>query len=399
MPLNELRKSVKCTLENTLVSHKAKNKVVTQNVNIIKRGNSTLKKVQLTPRGKLHNDTVHGSCERYRTFTEKVNSSFNSDKIQKVASKKYREALLERLAQFGGDPKKAFTGKNTLEKTPIYLNTEHTSKVPERVKLVEMETVYTVRKSIDENLTIDKVVDAGIRRILQERLAQFDGDAKKAFTALDENPIYLDADRTIKIKSVKVMGVSNVEALHSKHDSNGNIMIDRNGRQIAADFVSPNNNHHIAIYRDADGNLQENVVPFFTAVARATAGLPIIDQDYRRDDGWTFMFTMKKNEYFVFPHYDTISDVKGNESQIKTFDPKEIDLTDPDNARFISPNLFRVQKLTSKDYFFRHHLETAVDDVKELRKITWNRITRINDLDDIVKVRINHLGRITHIGE
>lgn len=99
------------------------------------------------------------------------------------------------------------------------------------------------------------------------------------------------------------------------------------------------------------------------------------------------MFTMKQNEYFVFPNKET------------GFDPKEIDLFNPDNYEVISRNLYRVQKLSSKDYVFRHHLETTVNYKKELRGTTWKRIRSLEHIRNIVKVRINHLGQIVDVGE
>ena len=81
------------------------------------------------------------------------------------------------------------------------------------------------------------------------------------------------------------------------------------------------------------------------------------------------------------------------------FDPQEIDLLDPKNKKLISPNLFRVQKISTKNYFFRHHLETTVEEKKELQQITYKQIQSLSPLNNIVKVRINHLGDIVHIGE
>ena len=81
------------------------------------------------------------------------------------------------------------------------------------------------------------------------------------------------------------------------------------------------------------------------------------------------------------------------------FFPDEIDLTDPKNYRDVSRHLFRVQKLSSKDYCFRHHLETKIEDVKELHGVTWKRITSLDNLKGVVKVRINHLGEIVAVGE
>ena len=149
----------------------------------------------------------------------------------------------------------------------------------------------------------------------------------------------------------------------------------------------------MAIFRDANGELKERVVTFFEAVERVRQlrsegrAVEVIDKNYKSEEGWTFLFSMKINEYFVFP--DATSG----------FDPREIDLTDPANYALISPHLFRVQKLSSKYYVFRHHLETTVNDVKQLRDITWKRITSLQDLVGTVKVRVNHIGQIVAVGE
>ena len=83
------------------------------NVNKSKAKNGEVKmKKQLTPRGQLHLETVYGSIKQYVTSIEKVGSSFDKEKIAKVADKRQRDALLLRLIEFGGDAKKAFSGKN-----------------------------------------------------------------------------------------------------------------------------------------------------------------------------------------------------------------------------------------------------------------------------------------------
>ena len=104
---------------------------------------------------------------------------------------------------------------------------------------------------------------------------------------------------------------------------------------------------------------------------------------------------MKQNEYFIFPDEKT------------GFDPNEIDLKDPDNYARISPHLFRVQKLSKvsygnssvREYAFRHHLETNVEEPKELKDITYKYVKSLPHLENIVKVRINHIGQIVKVGE
>ena len=387
MPLNEFRAEAKKHLASILVSIKAKNKVVTKNINKAKTKDGYQQKVQLTPRGALHNETVYGKIQNYEAEYRKVDGKFTEDVILRVSNLKCREALLKRLAEFGNDPKKAFTGKNSLEKNPIWLNADHSHAVPLKVKLYKVIDVFTIKKAVDKDLKIEKVIDNKVREILKKRLDAFGGDAAKAFSNLDENPIWLNEEKGIAIKRVKIRGIANGEPIRVKKDIKGNIIKDENGNPIPNDYVNTGNNHHVAVYRDANGKLQENVVSFYEATTRAILGYPIVDKEYKRSEGWEFLFSMKQNEFFVFPNEKT------------GFNPHEINLLDSNNYSLISPNLYRVQKFTTGDYFFRHHLETNVDLENNLRDVTWKRITSINNIEGIVKVRINHLGAIVSVGE
>ena len=399
MPLGEFRAEARRHLSDILVSIKAKNKVVTRNVNTSKTKGGVNKKVELTPRGMLHKETVYGRSHEYVTKIEKVGASMTLELIRTVANAREREALLARLCEFGGDAKKAFTGKNSLEKIPIYLNVHQTEKLADKVKCVKLVERFTIRKDISPDLKLDKVIDAGVRAVLQQRLDEFGGDAKKAFANIDENPIYLNKEKGIKIKRVAISGVSNAVALHDKRDKDGRLILDAEGKKQSVDFVSTGSNHHVAIYRDADGNSQEQVVSMYEATQRVMQDLPIVDKRYKVDEGWQFQFTMKQNEYFVFPRYETRINDAGEEERICIFDPSEIDLMNPMNNELISQNLYRVQKLATKYYVFRHHLETKVDDIKDLQEITWKRIQNTNGLLGIIKVRINHIGQIVSVGE
>lgn len=395
IPLDDFRAEVKDHLQNVLVSFKAKNKVVTRNKNKAKAKSGYNTKIELTPRGQLHLETVYGKIKQYQTNEVKVNASFDVEMIAKVATKQQREALTDRLLQFDNDAKKAFTGKNSLDKNPIWLNKEQSDKVPERVKLVDFEHVYTIRKDITPELKVDKVIDVKIKKILEARLAEFNGDPKKAFVNLAENPIWMNKEKGIAIKRVKISGISNAVALHSKKDNSGKFILDEKGSQIPVDFVNTGNNHHVAIYKDADGNLQDEVVPFYTALERINQGLSPINKTFNQELGWQFQFSMKQNEFFVFPNLSL------------GFNPLEVDLLEASNQNLISPNLFRVQTISKviygnnaiRDYKFRHHLETVLNDDKLLKDITYKSIKSLAIFSNIVKVRLNHLGSIVSVGE
>lgn len=352
MPLEEFRAEAKKQLDNTLVSIKAKNKVVTQNVNVSKNKVGNNKKIQLTPRGQLHLETVYGSMKK--TVVKGNKTSF--------------------------------------------------------------ETVYTIRKEVSPDLKIYKVVDAHIRQILQSRLDEYNGVAKKAFSNLEENPIWLNKDKGIAIKRVTITGINNAVPLHDKHDKDGNLILDVNGYTQPVDFVSTGNNHHVAVYRkpkldkngqqlfSVDGkplyDFDETAISFYEATSRAIQGLPIIDKDYRTKEGWQFLYTLKQNEYFVLPRYDE----QGN----MVFNPLEYDETwykNHDNYSEISPNLFRVQSISRvtygnsvvRDYIFRHHLETTV--TSKLKGVTYQQFKSLSFVPWIIKVRINHIGNIVSVGE
>lgn len=388
MPLDELRMQCKKSLDSVLVSIKAKNKVVSRNINKIKTAGGEIHKMELTPRGALHKEQVYGKRKQYETFEMPVGSKMTEEVIASVASKRIREALLIRLKEFGGDPKKAFSGKNSLNNNPVFIDKAHTLTVPDKVKCVRFKTVFSIRKAVAPDLSVDKVIDAKTRKKIQERIAECGGNVREALSNLDQNPVWLDDARTIPIRRVTIGENFDLAAIHDKHDNQGKLILDENGNPIPNDFVNLRNNHHVALYKDGKGTIQEVVVPMFEALNRITMGLPVVDKIYNKSNGWTFLYSLKVNEMFVFP------------DEADGFYPDEIDLLDPSNATMISPHLFRVQKLSSKVYYFRHHLETSVsDNDNALRNITWKRINSIQVMEQVIKVRINHLGHIVAIGE
>lgn len=379
-PINNIRAEVKSLLESILISHKAKNKVVTKNINKINTKSGIKLQSTLTPRGPLHKETIYGEQLVYETSLISVGVNLTEEAILSVANKKEREALLNRLHAFEKDPKKAFTGKNSPAKNPILYDLSKNKEIGNKVKVVSLTPTYTVKKLVGPDLDekkIQKIVDRGVQRKLMERLAAFGGDPKKAFVNLDENPIYLDKEKKITIKSVKLSGITTATAIHTKNNNPIN--------SFPKDWVSLGNNHHVAIFEDDNGNYQDELVSFFTAVTRATAfpSMPIIQREH--PNGWKFLFTMKANELFVFSSDE--------------FNTAEVDFANPNNYQLISKNLYRVQKLSLRNYVFRHHLETNVEEAKELSGLAWKRIQKNDNLKGAIKVRLNHLGEIVKIGE
>ncbi|MGM9748301.1 MAG: hypothetical protein ACI3ZN_05840 [Candidatus Cryptobacteroides sp.] len=175
--------------------------------------------------------------------------------------------------------------------------------------------------------------------------------------------------------------------LRCKHDKEGRLILDSDGNPFPNDYVVYRNNHHIAVYEDFDGRLHEEVVTFKEALDRMLKGRPAIDRDYMKVAGWGFCFSMAINEMFVFPDVTT------------GFEPGKIDLMDRANLPLISKHLFRVQKISRKDYSFVLHSKASVRTDPAMKNITWKRITSPNLMKGAVKVRLNHLGEIVEVFE
>lgn len=366
--------------DNILVSFKAGKKVATKNINHIKKGKQIIKVQEtFTPRGFLHKETVYGQIKRF----EKVKLSPRFNQWDAISDPTIKTQLEERLKAFDGDLKKAFKDS---EKNPL----------PEHLKEITLfKKEHVVRYNLDGNFKAadaDSIVDENIKRKVKERLSAFNNNPKEAFKNLNENPIWLNAEKQIPIKAVRCFtGLSNLTALH------------KNEKGEAIDFVSTRNNHHIAIYKDKDGKLQENAVTFWDALERKKSNIPVVIKTPRvvwdwilekgfdkkeileqlPKDDWEFVTSLSLNEMFVFGMSE-----KQLEECIKSKDSKEI-----------SKKLFRVQKIGECDYTFRNHLETKLDDSQEAKAI--KRFIRVKSLTKMVglKVKINSLGQIIEMIE
>ena len=256
---------------------------------------------------------------------------------------------------------------------------------------------YVIKYKI-ENITLkdlESVVDKSIREILRNRLEQFDGKPEKAFA----KPV-LDHQRNA-IRSVRCRTGLN---------SNSTVPLRYNEKNEPIAFVKPGNNHHVAIYEDENGKLQEHIVTFWHAVERKKYGIPTIitnpaeawDKVTERipdaflnllppSANWKFKFSMQQNEMFIL----------GMEDELYN------DAMQKNDYATLSKHLYRVQKISHNEYYFRHHLETTVDDKYNGEKnatlsINIGKLIRIKSLGALQglqphKVHISITGKITEI--
>ena len=230
---------------------------------------------------------------------------------------------------------------------------------------------------------IDNVVDKGIQKILRDKLEH---NPNNAFA----EPV-LDHQGHV-IRSVRCYTHLNAIVPLRYNES---------GEPIA--FVKPCNNHHVAMYEDEDGNLHEHIVTFWHAVERKKYGLPIIitnpdivwdnisdkmpetfQEQLPKSANWKFKFSMQQNEMFIL----------GMDEELYQ------DAMQNNDYAILSRFLYRVQKLSAKDYYFRHHLETTADDnssiAKQMGKMKRLSLKSLFD-NNPHKVHVSVIGKISEI--
>ncbi len=371
-PITDFKNKAKKHLENIFISIKKSSKVLSKNINQPKHAEP---QITWTPRGRLHEETVMGKVKKIADKKTKINEKFTE--IENIAHPHIKSIIKEHLLQFENNASIAFASK-TLKKNPIKYNNEEIKEV------ILYEETCTKRVAITENITtaqIEKIADEKIKAIIKVRINEKGGKIKEAFVNLKENPLWLNKEKGIQIKSVTVYDESKVEKI-------------RNG------YVKTGSNHHALIYRDENGKYNDKVISLWEAVEIGKLNIeqtkkpyPIISKKDNSELG-KFQFSMQINDLFVF-------DLKHSENLTED----KINFFDSSNRNNLSKKLFRIQKLSKNSVGqfqidFRHHLETTVNrNENELRGITWERFQSNDHLKRLTKIRINHLGEIIKIGE
>ncbi|MFI3268000.1 MAG: type II CRISPR RNA-guided endonuclease Cas9 [Rikenellaceae bacterium] len=243
---------------------------------------------------------------------------------------------------------------------------------------------------------IDSIIDKHIQDLVKSRYCKCAGvdiemwDStddkvwknveKDVWTDLQNNPLLFN---NAPIKSVRRI-VAPLSDAHAKTDRG---------------YVIMGNNHHIAIYKNSDGKQVEHRVTFWSAVERRKNNIPIviekpIDVWDNLPDGlseeflstlpdptWQFELSIQQNEMFIL----------GLENE--AFE----EAMRMNDYAYLSKFLYRVQKISLSDYWFRLHIETVIDNTKEGKAA--NKFMRIQSLKAFneqhpQKVYINLLGEI-----
>lgn len=202
------------------------------------------------------------------------------------------------------------------------------------------EEAYHVRKPIDSLTTekqLEKVVDEAIKTLIVKRIQELGGFVKGA---IPQNTFFIADEKGVKQPQiflpnkngnpVPILKVRMKESIGRAEQLKNNVN----------QWVNPRNNHHVLIYKDDKGNLKEEVVTFWTVVERKRQMFPVYQLP---SDGKEIVTTLHINDMFLLGL---------KEDEINWENPDYDDLRE---------HLYRVQKFTSGDYYFRKHQESNLD--------------------------------------
>jgi CRISPR-associated endonuclease Csn1 len=381
--------SIEKHLSQVLISFKSGKKVATLGKRKIRKdGKKVVRQEDIViPRGPLSEESVYGKIKVRKHETVKLSPAF--DKAEAIINKSYKALVNQRLAEFDQDPTKAF---KSLAKNPIWIDSNKTQALTS-VEIMSYKEEYVIKYPISSITVKDlpSIVDKRVREVIEKRLSLNNNNPKEAFKDLENNPVWLNEEKRILIRTVRCF--TGLDAV---------VPVKFNDKNEAIGFVKPGNNHHIAIYENKEGKKQEHTVTFWDAVERKMNGIPVIirnpkevwdevlakKEKYPEDflvklpeDGWTYITSMQQNEMFVFNLSKEVLD--------EAIQNKDNDL--------ISKNLFRVRKISSGIYWFNHHLETEPKESVEDKKLGKCVQASLSSMVGI-KVKIDCLGNIIALG-
>jgi CRISPR-associated endonuclease Csn1 len=286
-----------------------------------------------------------------------------------VSHKKVNRVVSERTVKIKKNGKEyrnlGRSARGTLHKEMVY---------GKRISPEDGIAAFHIRKGLESLNTVDyvkKVVDVKIREHMLSCLRQNGIDTNSnssipagTFLLVDEN-----GNRSSNINLVSHNGdVIPVFKTRVRENFKKPACLNESKNQ----FVDPQNNHHVAIYKDSDGNLFETIITFWDAVERRQLGIPVISK--QDEKGRDLVTTLQANDMFLMGWI-------GDEDHIG-----DVSVTD------LMPYLFRVQKLSKGDYSFRLHLAATLDKVTG----TYYRITSFKAWRKLnpIKVWVTSDGRI-----
>ncbi len=246
----------------------------------------------------------------------------------------------------------------------------HKETVYGRRKAPDGSCYFHVRKpleSLDSSAQVNKIVDDRIRNLIKDFLKARGIDVSKKYT-LKPNPFFEIAENGARKPLVFLPNKNGqpvpIKKVRIREKSSGAVKI----REGFNQWVEPGNNHHVELYRNADGDIEEEVVTFWQAVERKRQGLAVYG--VRSSKEWELYLTLQENDLFLLGLADGVD--------WRTLSKSELPL-------------YRVQKISSKYYCFRKVNASTIEfEEEQLRIQSFGALKNLNP----ISAKLNSLGEM-----
>ncbi len=298
MPWETFRKDAEVAVDKILISHKRiSNDITIRYTKVEKNGKTHINK-GVAARGQLHDKTYYGqnkncNINEYVYRVDINNLSFSQ--LTNILDFNLKEVIINEIF-----------------------------KKLENDEVDFFKRINSKEKNLDKNS--QKRIKEKVDAILKGNSFFMPNEGKR-YKRLNKNEPENIERKPVPIKKVRIKKV-----LGKAERLNENIK----------QFVDPQSNHHVLIYKDEKGNLKKEVVTFWTVVERKTKGT----QAYQLPpEGKEIVTTLHINDMFLLGL---------NEDKVNWNDLKDL-----------SENLYKVQKIAGADYFmeicFRKHTDSRDD--------------------------------------
>ncbi|WP_281637719.1 type II CRISPR RNA-guided endonuclease Cas9 [Flavobacterium marginilacus] len=334
-PWNGFHSDAKNVINSILISHKQNKNILTKITKKITKNGQTFKSEGMAVRGQLHFKSIYGknkNCNKDE-FVRRVDiNSLSFSQLTNVLDNNLRKVIIEEIVKKMSDEETQFFNK-------------------------------MISKEKNLNKTKQKQVKDKVDKILKNTSFFMPniGNRYKRLNKIEKD----DFIRTpVPIKKVRVKSVlGNAESVNAK----------------IKQFVDPQNNHHIVIYKDENDELKNDITNFWNVVERVK----------------------QKDEIYKLPHLEIgkpapkelVLTFQENDMFLLGLSNDEYNDNKESNA-FLSNYLYRVQNISDGDYTFRHHFASSVTNKNEgIRIASMKKYQEMNP----IKVKVSVLGKISKI--
>ena len=264
--------------------------------------------------------------------------------------------------------------KKALRKDPIV---NGKNEVVEAMTL--LVPVYAVTQAVGSlsGKMLEKVLDTGIRRELDEHITRFGSDMEKALTG--DGITQLNDGRPVPLRTVRIKKYD-----AAIWDTDGHAQMQRPGERNQRMHVRKGENHALAVFvHEETGERQFEVISFYDAVARKLKGQDIVEPR----PGFRHFVLRKKDPVYVLRPGESIHDVPWNDETA------------------MWERLYITVKFSGTDHYFLHSSISSIAEGFSAKEFGSQNCTAFEDKDEprtkisqsAIPVNVSRLGKVSPI--